>query len=217
MSNAVSALTPFSMPDSGGHHSSANLAEVVDSTTTTTAGDVTTTTAADKGDDHGGVTPTTERHPETTDSTVVPGGDSHEGDGNGTTPTSEHHDGDHNNPESLSIECVRTASPASITCTWTASTDPGHANYVLLRTGDGSGRVVLNSADALTFTDTSVTAGVEYEYRVDSLRADGSVDSHSRGVGVECCGGTTPTTEHHDNTTTTTEHHSEPTTTTTVH
>jgi hypothetical protein len=85
--------------------------------------------------------------------------------------------------------------------------------------------VLLQSPDALQFTDTTVAAGVGYGYRVISLRADGSVESHSNIATIMCCGDagsgdgggspTTTTTEHHDATTTTTEHHDATTTTTT--
>src|SRR5207245_7038158 len=97
----------------------------------------------------------------------------------------------------LSIHCALSSDPVGITCTWSASTSPDHAHYVLWRTGDGNGRVVLETENALTFTDTSVVPGTAYGYRVSSLRADGSVDAHSRLFRVECCGsstGPTPTT-----------------------
>ena len=83
---------------------------------------------------------------------------------------------------------------------------------------------MLQSPDALDFTDTMVTAGVGYGYRVISLRGDGSVESHSNVATIMCCGDagsgggdgtTTTTTQPHDNTTTsTTEHHDATTTTT---
>ncbi|HEV7523482.1 MAG TPA: hypothetical protein VGP92_00865 [Acidimicrobiia bacterium] len=239
MSNAVSAVSPFSLPDPDHHGANdGNLAGGGESTTTTTVADVTTTIAPGphdgkgdstganpaNGDGTGVVTPTTigEHHGSgdaTTTTTVgeitppptVP--DSHDGngsgDGNGTTPTTVHHgDGDSNNPQSLTLHCERSADPVRISCAWSAATNPDHARYVLLRTGDGHGRVLLQSEDALSFTDTSVTPGVTYTYLVDSLRADGSVSSHSNRPVVECCGATTTTTtEHHDGTTTTTVHH----------
>ena len=106
-------------------------------------------------------------------------------------------------------------------CHWTASPNADHASYVLLRTGDGAGRVITQTQDGLSGLDVNVTPGTNYEYRVDSLRADGSVDSHSAAVHVECCGEppatTTSTTVHHgDGTTTTTAPHGDGTTTTTV-
>ena len=167
----------------------------------------------DKSGDNGGVvTPTTEHH---TDSTEP------------TTTTTEHHgDGDNNNPESLSIACERATNPNRIICHWTASSSSAHTKYVLLRITslNDPGRV-LQSEDALAFTDTTVTAGVGYGYRVISLRGDGSVESHSNIATIMCCGdagsggggggdSTTTTTQHHENTTTTTEHHDGTTTTT---
>ena len=83
------------------------------------------------------------------------------------TTTTEHHDGDSNNPQSLSIECERAQNPDAITCHWTGSTSPDHDKYVLLRitTLNDPGRVMLQSPDALDFTDTMVTAGVGYGYQ----------------------------------------------------
>jgi hypothetical protein len=215
VSNAVGAVTPFSLPDpqSHGSHDGNVAAGAEATTTTTTVADVTTTTAPSAKVGNGlVVSPTTvgEQHGngDTSTTTIAPnvdGSGSGSGDGSGgsTTPTTEHSGGgDHNNPESLSIHCERSPDPARISCSWTASTDAAHARYVLLRVGDAHGRVLVDSPDALSFTDTTVSAGVTYGYRVDSLRADGSVAAHSPMVYVECCGGTTPTTEPHDTTTT---------------
>jgi hypothetical protein len=75
-----------------------------------------------------------------------------------------------------------------VACTWTASTDTGHTRYALLRTGgSGSGRVVFQSPDGLSFADTTGTPGTSYAYRIVSLRADNSVDSHSNLIAVSCC------------------------------
>lgn len=230
VSKAVDAVSPFSFPDPDHHgpdpdHHGSNGDELASgATTTTTLGDSTATTKPDgEGDGSGDggngfVTPTTDDHHgtgEVTTTTVK-----HDGEGN-TTPTTERHgDGDNNNPESLSIQCTRTADPRHISCSWSAATGADHARYVLLRTGGEQNRVVLESEDAVSFTDTSVAAGTEYGYRVDSLRADGSVAAHSPLFEIECCGGvptTTPTTEHHESTTTTTEHHESTTTTTEPH
>jgi hypothetical protein len=89
------------------------------------------------------------------------------------------------NPESLSLSCVPAADAARVTCTWTKSTSADHATYALLRTTTGaSGRVVSQSPDAVAFTDSTVAAGGAYGYRVISLRADGTVESHSNLVTV---------------------------------
>ncbi len=151
---------------------------------------------ANRGNGDGNVTPTTHDGSGTNDG----GGsksdngttENHNGDGNGTTPTSVYHDGDNNNPESLSITCAPSAT--SISCTWTASANADHASYLLVRIGDDQSRVMMQSADALSFTDSSVKPGVEYQYRVDSLRADGSVDSHSALVSAQVSADTTTTT-----------------------
>jgi hypothetical protein len=229
VSDAVGAVTPFSIPD-GGHHDAhdGNLADG-DATTTTTVREVTTTTlhkgahdgdggdqGGDKGtkngDGDGGaivVTPTTvsEHHgdgaPSTT-TTVAPDNGSHDntgpnqgtddGNDNNTTPTTVHHgDGDNNNPESLTIQCVRSASGPSISCTWSAATASDHASYVLLRIGDGDGRVPYQGV-GVQATDYNVVPGVTYGYRVDSLRADGSVSAHSGLFNVLCCGDAPATT-----------------------
>jgi len=226
VSKAFGTVTPFSFPDPEHHGSSGgDLASGEPGSTTTTLGDVSTTTAPGshdgEGDGPGGaVTPTTTGDHngvvEDTTTTVAHDGS---GDGHDSTPTTEHQgDGDSNNPESLSIHCERATGPARIGCSWSASTSADHARYVLLRVGGDQSRVVLESEDALHFTDTSVVAGTGYGYRVDSLRADGTVEAHSPMFTIECCGDapTTTTTEHHEATTTNTEHH-EATTTTTVH
>jgi hypothetical protein len=236
VSNAVGAITPFSFPDPEHHGASGEDQAFGDVTTTTTVGDVTTTTQpAGKGDGQGNdrngdgngvVTPTTGDHNATGDSTTTTvahdgaGSNGGSGDGHDATPTTvPHPDGDNNNPESLTIHCERSADPAHIACSWSASNSAAHAHYVLLRTGDGYGRVLLESADALRFVDTSVVAGNGYGYRVDSLRADGTVESHSPLFTIECCGDapTSTTTEHHDATPTTTVPQGDGTTTTTEH
>jgi hypothetical protein len=157
-----------------------------------------TTTERHEGD---GTPPTTISTPPTTEHVGDGGGDGGQG-GDGehggdtpttipTTTTTEHHDGDSNNPESLSLNCVRNHEPASVTCTWSASSSPDHSRYLLLRVdGDGehSGRVVDSTEDGLTFTDTTVVPGHGYGYRVISVRADNSVESHSPMVTLMCCG-----------------------------
>lgn len=220
VSQAVDAVTPFSLPDPG-HTDHGQPLAGGDATTTTTIHEVTTTTAPrephdGKGDGPVIVPPTTvaEHHEEPTTTTLP-----HESEGSGgtdnheTTPTTQARgDGDNNNPESLTLHCERATEPARIVCTWSASTFPDHARYVLLRTGDGSGRVVFSTEAMLSFTDKDVVPSVAYTYRVDSLRADDSVSSHSPAVTVECCGSVPPPP-----TTTTTMHQSDGTTTTTIH
>ena len=176
------------------------------------SGDTTPATNPGDGGNGGVVTPTTEHHAEPTEP---------------VTTTTEHHDGDSNNPESLSIGCERATNPNRIVCHWTASSSPDHDKYVLLRITslNDPGRVLLQSPDALSFTDTVVTSGVGYGYRVISLRGDGTVESHSNIATIMCCGdagsggggggdSTTTTTQPHESTTTT-EHHDGSTTTTT--
>ena len=218
VSNVVGAVTPFSLPDPDqpANPDEKNVA-AGDTTTTTTVAETTTTGPLDSyehdGDGIGVVTTTTDA---VTTTTV---GD-HHGDGQGdtttttiasgdnggdTTPTTVHHgDGDNNNPESLTIHCEGASNPSRISCSWNASTLPDHARYVLLRTGDGSARVVFSTAAALNFTDTQVVPGITYSYRVDSLRADDSVSSHSGLASVTLAVPTTTTTVHHDGDGTTT-------------
>jgi len=167
------------------------------------------------------VTTTTEHHGD---------GETHSGGGSdepsttvpSTTTTTDHHGdgagGDSNNPQSLSITCERAQNPNRIYCQWSASTSAEHDKYVLLRITslNDPGRVLLQSADALAFADTTVAGGVGYGYRVISLRSDGTVESHSNIYTIMCCGdagGTTSTTS----TTSTTQPHESTTTTTTVH
>jgi len=165
-------------------------------------------------DGNGGaaVTTTTEHHGDG-------GTDGGGGTEPGTTTTTEHPSGgDSNNPQSLSIECERAQNPDRISCHWTASTSADHDKYVLLRITslNDPGRVLLQSATALEFVDTSVGVGIGYGYRVISLRSDGSVESHSNIATILCCGDagdggsattTTSTTQPHDSTTTATAAH----------
>jgi hypothetical protein len=221
-SKAVDAVTPFSPPDPD-DHSDRHVA--AGDATTTTIAEVTTTTeprTPHRGDggergDHKPVVvppPTVAEHRDvvvTTTTVAEPMPPSGGPDGHEVPPTTAPPgNGDSNNPESLSIHCERATEPARIVCTWSASTLADHARYVLLRTGDGSSRVVFSTEAQLHFTDTGVKAGVTYTYRVDSLRADESVSSHSPAVTVECCGAVPPPT------TTTTVHLTDGTTTTTI-
>jgi len=257
---ATEAVTPFSPPDPGSHEGSSGNGDVAggDTTTTTIGDSPTTTVPSNEGGDHNGgngdgngvVTPTTEKHnPEgtgDTTTTVATGDGNHgtgSGDGNGSGETTttvgngsgdgsgDHHGGDSNNPESLEINCVRHASPASITCSWDGDAGSGHASFALLRitTVDGPGRVICTTVDGQECVDNTVTPGTGYGYRVISLAADGStVTAHSNVFTIMCCGdsptttttephgdGTTTTTVHHEPTTTTTEPHGDGTTTTT--
>jgi hypothetical protein len=158
---------------------------------------VTTPTPPSGGGEHGAAGPNTE-----TTSTTAPkptGGDHHEPVTTTTTRPLKHDEPasttttttvppartESSNPESISLSCVPAHDAARVTCTWTKSTNADHARYALLRTATGApGRVLLQSPDALTFTDSSVAAGGTYGYRVISLRADGTVDSHSNLVTV---------------------------------
>ena len=147
-------------------------------------------------------TPTTEHHGDGGGGTTGGGdGGNHGGDGGGDggnhgggdttttvpqeTPTTEHH-----NPESISLHCEASPDAVTISCSWNASTNPDHTKYLLLRIQDNDtkGRVVMQSEDALSFTDSTVQAGVGYGYRVVSLRADGSTETHSNMFTIECCG-----------------------------
>jgi hypothetical protein len=212
--HVVHSVTPF---DGDSHHEAGGGHDGDTTTTTTTFhdGDAPPTTIKDgepvpPPPPGSGDSPTTtiQRHegdgptPTTVESTPPTSIEHHEGDGGDggsggettttlpTTTTTEHHDGDNNNPESLSLNCVRGREPTHITCTWSAATSPDHHRYVLLRVQAGGehGVVVDSTEDGLTFTDTTVSLGVQYSYRVDSLRADNSVDSHSPLVTLYCCG-----------------------------
>jgi len=106
-----------------------------------------------------------------------------------TSPTPDQPAGaDNNNPEAITLTCRAAHEPSGtqVRCSWTASPNADHAKYVLLRTtSDGQpGRVVDQTADGLQYTDTTVSVGTTYGYRIVSLRADGSVDSHSNLVTV---------------------------------
>jgi hypothetical protein len=194
VSKAVGVVSPFSLPDPD-HHGpgGGNLAggDSATTTTSTTVGAVTTTTApVERSHDGNGavVTPTTSGahlgDGVGSTSTTVPGGD-----GSGSTSTTvPSGGGDGSTEKFLSIQCGWSTDPVRIACSWSASTSADHAHYVLFRTGDGNGRVVLETENALTFTDVSVVPGTAYGYRVTSLRADGSIDSHSPLFRIECCG-----------------------------
>ena len=150
---------------------------------------VTTTTTVHHEEHNGGTNGgTTTEHPTTTTTmheehhdttTTVP-----------TTPTTTaNHDGDNNNPESLSITCSSTHEPNTIHCHWTPSTNPEHARYALLRINNQNteGRVVWSTETGLEYTDTTVTMGWGYGYRVVSLRSDGTTESHSNIFTIPCC------------------------------
>lgn len=148
---------------------------------------VTPTTVAEHHDDNNG---STDGHDTTTPTTV---GDHH--DDNNTTPTTEHHDGDHNNPEAITLSCSVTSDATNVTCTWSGPTTADHARFVVLR---DDGRAFFPSDGALSYTDTNPKS--ETSYIVDSLRADNSVAAHSNRVKVEFDTPTTTTTvggDHH--------------------
>ncbi len=126
------------------------------------------------GEQHDSTPPTTEHHD----------GDGEHHGGGGTTPTTEHHDGDNNNPESLELHCTSGHEPNHVSCSWSASSSPDHHKYALLRVDGEHGRVVYQSEDGLAYDDTNVSPDHEYRYRVISLRANGSVDSHSPMVHI---------------------------------
>jgi hypothetical protein len=215
--SAVDTVTPFNAPDGNHHGSEHGLAgATTDGTTTTTLGDTTSTTTPTgehdgDGDGHGVVpTPTTEAKSTTTTSEPKNGDeknndDTDNGDGNDgannheSTPTTVHHEPEstttttvehheNHNPETIALSCSRGREPNRVSCSWTASANPEHQKYVLLRTGDGHGRVITQTEDGLSFSDTMVSAGQSYEYRIISLRSDGSVESHSNLVTIVCCG-----------------------------
>ena len=192
VAQAVSEISPFSMPD-GDHHGSHDGNLATGDTTTTIADGVTTTTVTgshepEAHDDKGKgivVTPTTVAHHEDTNTfdgvtptTVAgqPGADNGTTDGHdnttpttvadhhddsNTTPTTEHHDGDFNNPEAITLSCTPSFDAVNITCTWTASPNADHDHYVLLRTHDTdpNGRAFFPGDGAFSYTDTMVTAG----------------------------------------------------------
>jgi hypothetical protein len=222
--NAVHAVTPFEVPDGdgGGEHVAGpppgdETTTTVSSTPSSEHHDGGDGDGAQPGDGNGEgdgngvvVTPTTEHHEGDGTGATNPPSDGNGGSGSGDgdhhgdpppteTPTTEHNggngDGDNNNPESLSLNCERGREPNHVTCNWSASSNPDHHRYLLLRVGDGQSRVVLSSEDGLSFTDTTVQPGVTYGYRVISVRSDDSVESHSPMVYVQCCGDTPPTTE----------------------
>lgn len=122
--------------------------------------------------------PATGEHPSpstTTTTTAAP-----------TTTTTTHTES--SNPESITLSCSPAHDPGRVSCSWTASTNADHARYALLRTDGGpNGRVVFQSEAGLAFVDTTALPATIYGYRIVSLRADGSVDSHSNLVTINCC------------------------------
>jgi hypothetical protein len=148
---------------------------------------VTPTTVAEHHDDNNG---TTDGHDNTTPTTVA---DHH--DDNNTTPTTEHHDGDHNNPEAITLSCSVSSDATNVTCMWSGPTTADHARFVVLR---DDGRAFFPNEGALSYTDTKPVS--QTSYIVDSLRADDSVAAHSNRVKVEFNAPTTTTTvggDHH--------------------
>ncbi len=197
IADGVTTTTVTGSHEPGKAHDGDKGSEVVVVTPTTVAhhddthpnDGVTPTTVAGHHDDNNG---STDGHDNTTPTTLA---EHH--DDNNTTPTTEHHDGDHNNPQAITLNCTRSFDAVTITCTWTASANADHDHYVVLRTHDGdpNGRAFFPGDGALSYTDTTVTAGApSYTYLVDSLRADGSVDAHSNRVTAYCCGDAPTTT-----------------------
>jgi hypothetical protein len=160
-------VTPTTVAKRDEHRGDDTPIVVIAPTTTTT------TIHHEEHHDQPATTTTTVRHeePATTSTTVL------------------NHDGDNNNPESLSITCAAAHEPNHITCHWTASTNPDHARYALLRINNQNTerRVVWQTETGLEFTDTAVTSGWGYGYRVVSLRADGTTESHSNIFTLMCC------------------------------
>jgi hypothetical protein len=201
----VDTVTPFNLPDPASDKG------------VEAAGDHANDHAGDHSSDEPPVTPTTVAHEEhhdgdnpivvePTTTTTVHHEDHHDGttttvvENHEHTTTTEHHepttsttvanhDGDNNNPESLSITCTSAHEPNSITCHWTPSSNPDHARYQLLRINNQNteGRVVWSTETGLEYTDTTVTSGWGYGYRVVSLRSDGTTESHSNIFTIPCC------------------------------
>jgi hypothetical protein len=177
----------------GGDHESHDTHEPPASTTSTTL----KLTTGDDAHDHDTpvvVEPTTttvvrheEHHDNPTTTTTAPA--RHEEPTTTTTTVVVNHDGDNNNPESLHITCESAHEPNRIICHWTASTNPEHARYALLRINNQNteGRVMTTTENGLEYTDTTVTSGWGYGYRVVSLRSDGTTESHSNIFTIPCC------------------------------
>lgn len=74
-------------------------------------------------------------------------------------------------------------SATTVTVTWTASTATGIAtpaiNYVVTRTGGTGGTFTSSLLSATTFSDTAVTAGTSYTYRVQAFTLNGDVPVQS--------------------------------------
>ena len=208
VSNVVEAVTPFSVPKSAPpavteHPKTpepASTAPHVDPA----SGNVAALGASTSSKEH--AIPASPPRPSTTTTAAPTSEPTHSGSGSPTVapkPSSEPAPAptttttakpapapttESSNPESIKLSCAPAREPNRVTCRWSASIEAGHAKYALLRTTPNEpGRVVYQSPDGLSFTDTNVTAGTSYGYRVISLRADGSVDSHSNLVTLSCC------------------------------
>jgi hypothetical protein len=210
--DVVATMTPFELPKghSDEHHEAVTTGdsdhdEALAPTPTTEPshdeGDddhesTVTTAPAQHEDEHPVVTPTTVRHEEprheeehpTTSTTQAPRHEE-EHPTTSTTLPAGHGDGDNNNPESIALTCVSKTEPNRVICEWSASSNPDHRRYALLRTSSDSdqGRVVFQTESMLRYEDHDVVAGVTYTYRIVSLRSDGSVESHSNGQTMACC------------------------------
>jgi hypothetical protein len=199
MSSAVKTATPFSMPDGKSHSKPHDKVAAPPKTTTTTKPKPTTTTTKPKVDKPV-VTPTTVKEPTTpttiekkpvwTPPVTEPKQWPPVTEPKDTTPTTKPTTPTTKKPyvevDPIVLECTPSTDgvTSQVSCEWSAVDNAAHKKYVLYRM---DGMTLLQSADALTFVDTTVLPGQSYSYKVKSYDVYGNVVTRSDIIDVGCC------------------------------
>ena len=86
-------------------------------------------------------------------------------------------------PANLRLDCGKAASGA-VTCRWSGGLPVGATHFMLLRTSPGQNRMLLSSASATSYTDSTAKVGVAYVYLVVAMPDSGSSLGHSNQVSI---------------------------------
>ena len=104
------------------------------------------------------------------------------------TPTTVHAEPKPETPTPASIElnCTKsTEGTPTVTCNWSGALPQGATKFMLLRSKQGEGRVLVAGADVHSFTDTTMTPGVAYNYLVVATAGSGPTLGHSNPVAIQ--------------------------------
>lgn len=86
-------------------------------------------------------------------------------------------------PANLRLDCGKAAS-GTVTCGWSGGLPVGATHFMLLRTSPGQNRMLLSSASATSYTDSTAKVGVAYVYLVVAMPDSGSSLGHSNQVSI---------------------------------